>query len=87
MAIELPVYTLKVNVFEMGVLMGVIMQEEDRIKRSLDGVWKQLVYYKREVEKADGVVKEMLPGGKIKLTHADGTVIIREPYPYEIEGN
>ena len=87
MAIELPVYTLKVNVFEMGVLMGVIMQEEDRIKRSLDGVWKQLVDYKREVEKADGVVKEMLPGGKIKLTDADGNVIIREPYPFEVENN
>lgn len=84
---EIESYTLSVNAFEAGVLMGVIMQEENRIKASLSGVWNQLVKMKKDIEKADGVVKELLPGGLLKITDRDGTTIIRAPYPYEVEGN
>ncbi len=80
--------TLKVNAFEGGCLMGLIMQaEEDRTRSALDDVWKQLVALKKAAEKEAGVTKEILPGGMIRIKDKDGTVIIRQPFPYEVEGN
>ena len=87
MAIKDRKYTLSLDAFESGVLMGVIMQQEGQIKTSLSGVWNQLVKMKKDIEKAEGVVKEFLPGGMLKITDRDGNTIIRAPYPYEIEGN
>ncbi|KKN87001.1 hypothetical protein LCGC14_0262700 [marine sediment metagenome] len=80
-------FTLSVNIIEAGVLMGVIMKAEDHTRELLSGVFKQLVDKKKEVEQAEGVTKEVLPGGVLKISDADGNVIIREPYPWEIEGN
>lgn len=78
---------LKINAFEGGVLMGLIMQTEDRPRLALDGVWKQLVAMKKAAEEEAGVTKEILPGGMIQCTDRDGYVITREPFPYEVEGN
>ena len=80
-------YTLKVNSFECGVLQGVIMQLDDRNRQALSSVWEQLLEIKRQVEQEAGVKKEVLPGGMLRITDRDGNVIIRAPYPFEIEGN
>jgi len=80
-------YTLSVSAFESGVLLGVITQQADHIRTLLSGVYKQLVDMKKEIEQAEGVTKEDLPGGMLKISDGDGNVIIRKPYPWEIEGN
>ncbi|GAI12591.1 unnamed protein product [marine sediment metagenome] len=64
-----------------------IVKAEGHIRDSLSGVYKQLVDMKKEIEQAEGVIKEVLPGGMLKITDADGNTIIREPYPWETEGN
>ena len=79
--------TLHLNGFELGVLTSLIMQADDRARRALDGVLKQLMTIKKVIEEEAGVTKEVLPGGMIKSTGKDGTEIIREPLPHEIEGN
>ena len=79
--------TIKVNAFEGGCLMGLIMQAEDRTRPALDDVWKQLVALKKAAEEEAGVTKEVVPGGMIRIKDKDGNVIIRQPYPYEVEGN
>jgi hypothetical protein len=71
----------------MGVLTGLIMQSDDRNQRALKPVWEQLIAFKKQVEEEAGVKKEVLPGGMLKITDKDGNVIIREPYPFEVEGN
>jgi len=53
----------------------------------LKPVWEQLIAFKKQVEEEAGVKKEVLPGGMLKITDKDGNVIIREPYPFEVEGN
>jgi len=80
-------YTIKLNSFEAGVLMGVIMQLDDRKQRALKNVWEQLIAFKKKAEEEAGVKKEILPGGMLRITDKDGNVIIRAPYPYEKEGN
>ncbi|MBA7468802.1 hypothetical protein ES707_04056 [subsurface metagenome] len=79
--------TLKINAFEGGNLMGLIMQAADRPRQALDGVWKQLVVLKKAAEEEVGVTKEILPGGMIRCTDKQGNVITRQPFPYEVEGN
>ncbi len=78
---------IKLDGLECGVLMGVIMQLDAKQRQALSGVWEQLVQLKKKAEEEAGVKKEIIPGGMLKLTDKDGTVIIREPYPFEIEGN
>ena len=80
-------YTIKLNSFECGVLMGVIMQLDAKQRQALSGVWEQLVQLKKKAEEEAGVKKEIIPGGLLKLTDKYGNEIIREPYPFEIEGN
>ena len=87
MATQLPTYTIEVNAFEAGGLMGMIEGAEDRIKPSLKGVRGQLVVMKRDIEKADGVVKRLLPNGMLEIKDVDGNLIIRPPYSWEVEGN
>ena len=67
--------------------MGMIIKAEGHIRNSLSGVYKQLVDMKKEIELAEGVTKEVLPGGMLKISDADGNVIIRMPYPWETEDN
>ncbi|GAI26337.1 unnamed protein product [marine sediment metagenome] len=80
-------YTIKLNPYELGLLHGIIMQLDDRNKQALKGVWQQLVKLKRQFEQEAGVKKEVLPGGMLRITDKDGNVIIRQPYPFETEGN
>ncbi len=87
MATQLPNYTVTVNAFEAGVLMGMIESAEERLKPSLRGLRSQLVAMKRDIEKAEGVVKNLLPNGMLEITDEDGNRIIRPPYSWEVEGN
>ncbi len=87
MATQLPTYTITLNVFEAGVLMGMIEGAEERIKPSLSGMRSQLIVMKRNIEKADGVVKRLLPNGMLEIKDVDGNRIIRPPYSWEVEGN
>ncbi len=80
-------FTIKLNGFELGVLTGVIMQLDGRKQEALKPVWDQLIALKRQFEEEAGVTKEVLPGGMLKLIDKHGNVIIREPYPFEVEGN
>ena len=84
---QFPVFFLAVNAFECGVLSVVILQQEDRQRRALENVWKQLIALKKRFEGEAGVKMEMLPGGLIQITDKDGNVITRPPMPHEIEGN
>ena len=63
------------------------MQLDDRKRQALKPVYEQLIALKKQAEEEAGVKKEVLPGGVLKITDRDGTVIIREPYPFEVEGN
>ncbi|MBA7692278.1 hypothetical protein ES703_100841 [subsurface metagenome] len=78
---------IKVNHFECGVLHGLMMQADDKPRRTLDGVYKQLVAIKKKLEEEAGVKKEIIEGGMLRITDKDGNVIIRPPFPYEVEGN
>lgn len=80
-------YNIKVNAFEAGVMMGMIEGAEERIKPSLSGVRSQLIAMKKDIEKADGVVKKLLPNGMLEITDEDGNQIIRPLYSWEVEGN
>jgi len=80
-------YTIKLNTFELGGLSGVIMQSDDKSQRALKPVWDQLIDLKKQFEAEAGVKKEILPGGLLKITDRDGTVIIRQPFPWEVGGN
>ncbi len=87
MATELTNYSISLNAFEAGVLMGMIEGAEERLKPSLSKVRSQLIAMKRDIEKADGVVKRLLPNGMLEIKDEDGNRIIRPPYSWEIEGN
>lgn len=87
MAAQLPIYTLTVNPFEAGALMGMIESAEERIKPSLSGVRSQLIEMKRDIEKANGVTKAFLSNGMLEIKDVDGNRIIRPPYSWEIEAN
>ena len=84
---QLQTYTITVNPYEAGVLMGMMEKEGETIKQPLSHVWQQLVRLKKAIEKADGVVKKILPNGMLELTDEDGNRIIRPPYSWEIEDN
>lgn len=84
---QLQTYTIIVNPFEAGALMGMMEKEGETIKRPLSNVWQQLVVLKKAIEKANGVVKKILPNGMLELTDEDGNRIIRPPYSWEIEDN
>lgn len=87
MATQLPTYTLTVNALEAGVLAGMIEDSSERVKFLLSRVRSQLIALKRDIEKADGVVKKILPNGLLEITDVDGNRIIRPPYSWEVESN
>jgi hypothetical protein len=80
-------YTIKLSSIEAGALLAVIMQLDDRKRLALKSVWEQLIAFKKKAEEEAGVKKEIIPGGMLKITDKDGNVIIRAPYPFEVEGN
>ncbi len=84
---QLPTYTITINSFEGGVLMGMIEKEGDRAKLPMKGVLQQLVAIKQSIEKKEGVVRTLLPNGMLEIKDKEGNQIIRPPYSWEIEGN
>jgi len=84
---QLQTYTIIVNPFEAGALMGMMEKEGETIKRPLSNVWQQLVVLKKAIEKANGVVKKILPNGMLEMTDKDGNRITRPPSSWEIENN
>lgn len=80
-------YTITVDALQCGILFALIISANETARRALGSVYNQLVTIKKRAEEEAGVTKEILPGGLIKSTDKDGTVIIRPPFPYEIEGN
>lgn len=79
---ELPLYPININAWEAGIVMISIMRlgcEED-----LPRFWKMMVELKKSIEAADGIVKEFLPDGRVRLTDIDGTVITRQRFPWDI---
>jgi hypothetical protein len=85
---QLPVYTIKVDALQAGILIGLIeTSPEPAFKLAMEGVFSQLIALKRDAEKADGVTKRLLPDGQLEITDKDGTKIIRPPYSWEIGNN
>jgi hypothetical protein len=80
-------YSIKLNSFELGILTGVITKLDNRTQQALKPVWEQLIALKKQFEEEAGVEKEILPGSMLKITDRYGNMIIREPYPWEVEGN
>lgn len=78
---------LKADGLQCGALMAIIMTANPMTRQICDSLWKQLIAIKKQAEEDAGVKKEILPGGAIMSTDKDGTVIIREPYPHEIDHN
>lgn len=58
---KIPTYTIQVNPFESGVLLGLIEFAEERTKIALSGVRNQLISVCKDIEKAAGVVKKSSP--------------------------
>jgi len=87
MATQLPTYTIEVNAFEAGILAGMIESADERLQPSLRGLRGQLIAMKRDIEKAEGVVKTILPNGMLEIKDTDGNRIVRPPYSWEVEGN
>ena len=87
MSKQMPTYSITVNAFEAGVLMGMIEESEELTKPALSGVRSQLIAMKKDIEQANGVVKKLLPDGRLEITDKDGNRIVRPPYSWEIEGN
>jgi len=78
---------IEIDAMEGGVLYGLLLEAKEKGRRALKDVEKQLVAIKLEMEEAAGVTKEVLPGGRLRLTDKNGIIIERPPYPYETEGN
>ena len=79
---DLELYNITINAWEMGIIMGAVMQTgcEEKIPR----LWKLMIELKKSIEAGDGVVKKFLPDGMIRLTDCDGVVITRPRFPWEI---
>lgn len=73
---------IRLDYFQTGILFGMIMESEHR-NGSLKSVYEQLIDIKKQVEKADGVEKELLPDGLLRITDRAGNVIIRPPQEWE----
>ncbi len=78
-------YSLKADALTCGMLFGLI--EKEGIQADMKDIFDQLVAIKKDIEKECGVVKEVLPGGMLKVTDRDGNTLIRPPYSFEVEGN
>lgn len=78
-------YSLQADILTCGMLFGLI--EKEGIQADMRDLWDQLVSIKKQIEEEDGVVKEILPGGMLKISDRDGNTIIRPPYSFEVGGN
>ena len=79
---DLELYNITINAWEMGIIMGAVMQTgcEEKIPR----LWKMMIELKKSIEAETGVVKEFLPDGRVRLTHSDGVVIPRPRFPWDV---
>lgn len=87
MATQLPTYSIQVNPYEAGVLMGMVEGADGLTRSSLSGVRSQLIAVRRDIDKAEGVTRKLLPNGMLEIRDADGNRMVRPPYSWEIEGN
>lgn len=87
MSEQAPNYTITVNSFEAGILIGMVEDAEERIKPRLSGIRDQLIKIKKDIEKDAGVIKKLLPDGMLEVKAKNGIRIVRPPYSWEIEGN
>ena len=71
---------IRFNAYEAGCLLGLLMREKPKWATK---IISQLLAIKKDIEKACGVTKELLPNGKVKVTHDDGIVITRPMFPWE----
>jgi len=77
---------IRLSYLEAGLLMA-MLEKADQWKpdEPLYNLYKQLVSIKKQVEKAAGVKKELLPDGRIRSIDDAGNIIIRPPYKWEME--
>ena len=69
-------FTIKVNALEADALMGLIENLDPRVRQSISGLRRQLIAIHKEIEKATGVVKTLLPDGRLEIKDADGNRIV-----------
>lgn len=80
---ELPLYPISINAWEAGIVMGAVIKS--KTEEMIPRFWKQLIELKKSVEATDGVIKEFLSDGYVRLTDCDGTIITRPRFPWERE--
>ena len=73
---------IRLNPFQSGILMAMIMESEHK-DGPLKNVYEQLIEIKKQIEKEVGVEKELLPNGLLKITDRAGNIIIRSPQEWE----
>lgn len=72
---ELQRYNITINAWELGVI-GAAIVTTDSVEK-IPNLWKQLMELRKSIEAADGVTKEFLPNGYVKMTNRDGLIIMR----------
>lgn len=82
-----PNFTIRVNAFEAGVLISFIENLGPPERQSISGLRRQLIAIRKEIDKLTGVVKTLLPDGRLETIDADGNRFVRPPYSWEVEGN
>lgn len=73
---------IRLNYFQGGILFGMILENEHR-DTHLKSVYEQLIEIRKQIEKNDGVKKELLPNGLLRITDSSGFVITRPPQEWE----
>ena len=83
---QLGTYNLKINSFQAGFLLSHLWYDLDaQQKRAMNSVLRQLIDLQKQIRDAAGVTTEKLPDGTLKMTSADGVVLVRPPYEWEKE--
>jgi hypothetical protein len=77
---ELPRFTITVNAWDAGIITGAIMNDRDKVPT----LWKQLMELRKSIEAGDGVTREFLPDGLVKVTNIDGISITRPCMPWDM---
>ena len=73
--------------FRNRAVMGLIENLDPPARQVLAAVRRQLISIRKDIDKADGIVKTFLPDGRLEIKDADGNRFVRPPYSWEIEGN
>ena len=78
-------YSVEIDAFQGGILTGLIAGLDVNRRAALDSVFKQLIEMKKNIEEADGVTRILIGNNRVQLTDKDGTSIVRDLYPWEID--